>query len=171
MATIASSDGSFSHPHHELTAVNALRHAWVWWIALLLFPAAVFVFVMWSLMSDSAPPRHFAMAQHWFIIAMGYMLIAVPVAIFWRSHLFKAYWRGEVVRPRAYLFGMMSVWLTLEVGGLLSIVGCYLTHALLPNLVPAVIAFVLFLPLWPSGRAMVRHVGASDDPEKYEEPR
>jgi len=46
------------------------------------------------------------------------------------------------------------------------------TNSLLPNLLPALVAFMLFLPLWPSGRAMIcSQRGNSDDPETYEEPR
>jgi hypothetical protein len=67
---------------------------------------------------------------------------------------------------------MLSVWLMMEVGGLLALVGCLVTQSLLPNLLPALVAFILFIPFWPSGRAMTTPCGADDDdPENYAEPR
>jgi hypothetical protein len=66
---------------------------------------------------------------------------------------------------------MTSVWITLEIGGVMGLIGCLLTHSLIPNLLPALVAFMLFTPLWPSGRAMYCHGGSTDDPEIYEEPR
>jgi hypothetical protein len=67
---------------------------------------------------------------------------------------------------------MLSVWLTMEVGGLLALTGCLVTQSLLPNLLPALVAFILFIPFWPSGRAMTRPCAEDDDdPENYAEPR
>ena len=110
--------------------------------------------------------------QTWFITASIYLLIVVPVAFFWRGHVFKAYWSGRPVTPHKYVYGMLSVWLALVIGGIYSLIGCYVEHSLLPNLLPALVAFMFYVTLWPSGRAMVRHtVGATDDPEVYEEPR
>ena len=94
----------------------------------------------------------------------------VPAAIFWRSHVFQSYWKGVAVGPSAYLRGMFTLWFALEVGGILSLVGCIVSHTFMPGLIPAATAFVLFTPLWPSGRAMLDHQGESDDPAKYAEP-
>ena len=74
--------------------------------------------------------------------------------------------------PKSYLVGMLGVWATIEIGGLASLIGCLVTRSLLPTLLPALVAFMLFVPLWPSGRSMIcSHKGDSDDPETYEEPR
>ncbi len=67
--------------------------------------------------------------------------------------------------------GMFTVWGTLEIGGLLSLTGCLVSRSLLPTLLPALAAFMMFVVLWPSGRAMINSHGGSDDPEKYGEPR
>jgi hypothetical protein len=108
----------------------------------------------------------------WFLASSIYLLLAVPASFFWRGHIFKAYWSGKIVPPQKYLFGMLTVWLALEAGGILSLIGCAIDHALLPNLLPALVAFMFYVTLWPSGRAMVRHsVGAAEDPEVYEEAR
>ena len=170
MALIAS-HATDPRPRGAMSPETALRYAWVFWLGLLLFPAMVFLYVVWALMGDGVPATAHQASSHWFLGAMAYMVIAVPLAIFWRSHLFKSYWQGEVVDPSAYLRGMMIVWIALEIGGLLGLTGCLVTRGFLPNLIPAVVAFVLFLPLWPSGRSMVTHVGNHDDPGTYEEPR
>ncbi len=169
MALVARSDAS-SQLHPPLTAALALRYAWISWLTFLLLPFFLFLYVIVNL-TDEVSTRHLQSAQIWFVISMAYMAVVVPAAIFWRSRLFKPYWLGNTVSPRSYLKGMLVVWLSLEIGGLLSLTGCLVNHSLLPNLLPALVAFMLFTPLWPSGRAMTRHVGNQDDPEKYEEPR
>ena len=78
---------------------------------------------------------------------------------------------GKVVSPGAYLRGMLTVWLACEIGGIIALIGCLVTRTLLPNLLPALVAFILFTPFWPSGRAMTHPVGNDDDFEIYEEPR
>jgi hypothetical protein len=162
--------GSVPQPSHGLTPQSALQQAWIYWITLLCIPFFVFLYVVWQLTRDSAPEHH-AAGQTWFIVSMAYILVAAPASQFWRSHLFKPYWRGEVVPPRQYLMGMVGIWLVLEIGGLLGLAGCLATHAILPNLLPALVAFGFFLPLWPSGGAMDRPVGGTDDHATYKEPR
>jgi hypothetical protein len=43
-------------------------------------------------------------------------------------------------------------------------------HAPLPNLIPALVAFMFFVTFWPSGKAMVSSRGHSADPGMYREP-
>jgi hypothetical protein len=102
---------------------------------------------------------------------MGYLIVAVPLSFFGRSRLFKAYWSGAPVTPGKYLMGMLTMWVTLEIGGVFALVGCVASHSLLPNLLPALIAFMFFTTLWPSGKAMTRSTGDKEDPQLYEEPR
>ena len=82
------------------------------------------------------------------------------------------YWSGECVPPRNYFKGMLVVWVALEIGGLLSLTGVMMTRSFAPCILPALVAFMAYLAMWPTGRAMVcRDRGATDDPERYEEPR
>lgn len=156
----------------ELTPDVALRIAWCTWLAMLAVPFAMFLFAVWQVMDREglASPQT-GLARGWFYGSMAYLVIVVPLSFFWRSHVFKAYWTGECVSPRNYLNGMIGMWLTIELGGLLALLGCIVTGSLLPNLLPALVAFLLFTPLWPSGHAMTRHCGCVEDPELYEEPR
>ena len=154
----------------QLTCGQALSLAWASWLVLLAIPALLFLAVMWTFIGDDTPADK-AIAERWFLICMAYLAVAVPAAFFWRSREFKGYWEGKCVSPNRYLRGMLILWLTIEVGGLVSLVGCFVSGSLLPNLLPAMVAFMLFTPFWPSGRAMTNPVGNDDDFEVYEEPR
>ncbi len=154
-----------------LTHNDALRLAWWCWLTFLLLPMFLFLYTVWTILNeDGVEPN--PMFQHtWFIANMAYIAIAVPLAIAWRSYVFKNYWKGDCVSPRSYLGGMFSVWITLEIGGIMGLIGCLLSHSITPNLLPSLVAFMLFTPLWPSGRAMTCRGGNTDDPAIYEEPR
>jgi hypothetical protein len=169
MATIAT-HGVHEGPH-ELSAGMAMRFAWWSWLVLLLAPFVLFIFVAYRLMDETGVARNQPMANAWFIGTMIYLIIAAPLSFFWRSRLFRQYWKGKVVAPRAYLIGMISVWLVLEIGGIASMVGCLMSNSILPGMLPGVAAFMFFLPLWPSGHAMTSlNVGNAEDPERYKEP-
>jgi hypothetical protein len=151
-----------------MTASTALWCAWASWLTLLLAPFVLFLYVAYRL-SETAT-RHEELAGRWFIGTMVYLAVVVPGAIFWRSRTFKAYWTGVPVEPRNYFVGMLTVWLTLEIGGIIALLGCLYSGTLMPNLIPALVAFMLFTPLWPSGKAMLNPVGNVDDPGIYQEP-
>jgi hypothetical protein len=155
-----------------LTPHMALRIAWMFWLLFLVTPFFLFLHIVWILSSGpTAEPAQQMHGQHWFLVAMLYLLIMVPGSFFARGWVFKAYWTGKPVSPGKYLSGMMSIWLALEVGGLFALCGCVVNQSLLPNLLPALVAFMFFVTLWPSGRAMSRPMGQYEDPEVYEEPR
>jgi hypothetical protein len=156
-----------------MTTRQAMRIAWWLWFSLLLLPFIYFIAVMVALMNEAGAgtPRNESASNMWFIGSVIFMCVVAPLSFFLRSHLFRPYWRGEVVPPKAYVMGMAAVWLALELSGIVSLTGCLVTKSLLPCILPGIAAFVLFLPLWPSGHAMVRrNVGNADDPGRYEEP-
>jgi hypothetical protein len=155
----------------ELTPGRALRIAWLSWLSLAAIPFLLFIVVVLTLTANGSRPGNRALAERWFLFSMLYLALAVPCSFFLRSYVFKAYWAGEVVSPKNYLTGMLTIWMTIVAGGILALIGCWLSDSLLPNLLPALVAFMLFIPFWPSGRAMTRRVGNDDDPEHYEEPR
>ena len=167
MATVAAAP---TQQQTQLTPAHALRIAWACWMTLLALPALLFLAVMWRLLDDDLA-GDVATAQKWFIFSMVYLAIMVPVSFFIRSRDFKHYYQGKVVSPGADLRGKLTVWLSCEIGGIIALIGCLYTNTLLPNLLPAMVAFILFTPFWPSGRAMTHPVGNDDDFEIYEEPR
>lgn len=154
----------------ELSVEMASRIAWWTWLTLLLAPFLLFIYVAFRVMDESAVANQ-EVAKDWFIGTMAYLCIVVPLSIFWRSHMFRPYWRGEVVPPRAYLIGQVSVWMALEIGGIISLIGCLVSRVFVPCMLPAIAAFMFFLPFWPSGVAMIKRTGNMDDPARYQEPR
>jgi len=173
MATIASSHSTnLPTPKNELAPEAALRYAWGVWLTMLAIPFLLFLYVVWSLMDSPGGDRNQWLSDRWFMSSVAYVVFVVPISFFIRSRFFRPYWKGECVPPRDYLKGMFTVWGALELGGILSLAGCLASNSLIPGLLPALAAFMLFVILWPSGRAMIPHArGSSDDPERYEEPR
>ena len=170
MATLASHHADLPAPK-QLNPETALQYAWGAWLTMLACPFVLFLLVAWWSM-DAASARDHWLSDRWFIASVAYMVLVVPGSLFVRSRCFAAYWKGEHVVPRDYLKGMFTVWGALELGGLLSLVGCLASGSLLPGLLPALAAFMMFVALWPNGRAMISGGrGASEDPERYEEPR
>ena len=149
---------------------SALRAAWWTYLVLLILPFMVLTVVMLSHLRSGMTQRPSHDGDTWFLLAVAYLVVGIPAALFYRRHLCVAYSRGETVAPRRYLVGMLTVWLTLEVGIILPVVGCYMTESFLPMLFPAIVAFVVFITQSPTGRMMISGVGDSDDPEIYEEP-
>jgi hypothetical protein len=155
----------------QLSVDAAMQVASWTWFGLLTLPFVLFILVVWHQMSLEGTAGDAETSTRWFIISMAYMAIGVPTAFFLRSKLFRGYWSGQLVSPKNYLAGMILIWSALEFGGLLSLVGCLVSGKLLPNLVPALLAFMLFTPLWPNGHAMTRRLQNEHDPADYEEPR
>jgi hypothetical protein len=173
MSQTAANDRVLHPSSSGLTPQTAIRVAWIIWLVFLVVPFFLFLHAVWILSNagSNAPVASPDVVTHWFLGSMLYLLLVVPISFFTRGRVFKAYWTGHVVTPGKYLSGMTTVWLALEVGGILSLVGCLATGQLLPNVLPALVAFMFFATLWPSGRAMVRTVGHLEDAAVYEEPR
>lgn len=172
MATLASDNPSHRRPD-ELGPAQALRLAWWAWVVMLAAPFVLFLAVILVLqqMNGGETGGRETLGFTWFVIATAWLLIVVPLSFFWQSRIFRAYYAGNRVAPRDYLVGKLIVWGTIEFGGIFSLVGCLVSGDLLPCLIPALLAFMFFVPLWPSGRAMREGVGDTDDPQAYREPR
>ena len=141
------------------------------YVVLLLFPLILLAVVFALYSHPGMSPRLGHGATTWFVLGMAYLAVAVPAALFYRRHVCAAYGRGGVVAPRRYLVGMLTVWLTLEIGVVGPIVGCYVTGSFLPELLPAAVALVFLVTLWPGGRMMIGRLGDREDPEIYQPPR
>ena len=154
-----------------LTPALAIRIAWLTFIFLLFLPLILLAIVFALYSHPGMSPRLGHGATLWFVLGMAYLALAVPAALFYRRHVCGAYARGGVVAPRQYLVGMLTVWLTLEIGVVVPIVGCYVTGSFQPVLVPAAVALVFLDTLWPGGRMMIGRLGGREDPEIYQPPR
>ena len=153
-----------------LTAQAAHRWAWRIWLFLPVVPCLLMILVIVRVAAIAAPGDD-ARARDWSIVTLACLASAVPAAFFWRSRLFRAYAAGGTVPPRTYLLGMAAVWGALAAVGLLASLACLISGRLMPNLGIGVITLLFYCTLWPTGDAMVRPAGATDDPEVYEEPR
>jgi hypothetical protein len=153
------------------SAALTLRRAWVVWFALLGSPFVMFLVTVWVLNDQEPSVDRSGFARAWFLASMAFLAVVIPGAFFWRSRIFKAYWSGQVVAPRDYFRGMLTIWVALETCSFVGLLGCLISGRALPCLLPALVAFILYVPLWPSGRAMTRPVGNEDDAEVYEDPR
>jgi len=157
--------------NNDLSVSSALRIVWMSWTIMLIIPFVLFMVVVWYLTWPGRETAPASFRQAWFLACSIFIIVAAPAALFWRSHVFKAYWAGQAVPPRQYVNGMVTVWVILEIAGIASLIGCMVTHSLLPCLLPALAAFMFFVVLWPTGHAMTRPVGNTDDHAVYEEPR
>jgi len=154
----------------SLNVASAIRIAWLTWLVLLVIPFMVSLYLFWKFSNGEAVAHHDD-GDVWFLVSALYLLAVVPLSFFWRAHLFRSYYTGHPVQPHKYLFGMISVWMSLEIGGLFSLAGCLVYNSLVPDLIPALVAFMFFVTFWPGGRAMTGSVGTSQDPEVYRSPR
>ncbi len=154
----------------ELNTQHALRWAWSFWIGLQIVPLMVFVLAIYAAIAAEPDTSRGVAAERWFLITMICLLVALPLSFFWRSHLFKGYWRGHRVSPHRYLAGMLTVWLVLAAGGTAASLGCLVTGTICPNIFPAALALAVFALFWPNGHAMDT-TGEAEDPQAYAEPR
>lgn len=162
--------GGENASHRELTVKAALKRAWIAWTLLLIGP---FLFLQWAIwfINSKAPAQLHGDTQAWFVGAMGYLVLAVPAMFFLRKHLFRDYWLGKPVEPGKYIAATVTAGVALAIGGIISLIGCLVTNELMPNLIPAFLALVLFALHWPTGKAMLKGCGPGVDEAHYEEPR
>jgi hypothetical protein len=165
-----STGGGASPKRGELTPELALRSAWLWWVVLLLIPFVVFLWVVLALLASESG-RNETLGNTFFMLSLLWLAVTVPGAFALRSYCFRAFWAGRPVEPRSYLRGMITVWLSMEIGGLVALAGCWLSNSLMPCLLPAAVAFMLFTPFWPSGNAMEETTGGEADEQLYHDPR
>lgn len=151
-----------------LTRHNALGVAWTIWIVLLLVPYAVLPLALHSIVTGVSKADA---ADRWFLAIMMYLALGVPLAFLLRSWLFRPYWRRGSVSPLAYVCAMTSLWLVLAIAGLTAQLVCLATATFAPNVLPALLALIVYLVVYPTGSAMApRRAAESDDEDNHEEP-
>ena len=79
--------------------VSALRSAWWVYFVLLFLPFPVLGVVILSHSTAGIAPRIALGLNRWFLATMAYLAVALPTGLFYRRHLFIAYFRGNVVAP------------------------------------------------------------------------
>jgi hypothetical protein len=155
----------------EMTPSQSLKTAWILWIVLAAMPLPFFIAVLAQQLNSDGQAAANAVVYRWFIGTLIFIALAIPAGFFLQRRFFKDYWNRQPVAPFRYFLGMLSVWVSLNVCGLIALVGCLATRSLLPNLIPAILVFALFFVLWPNGHAMSRPLISEQDGADYEEPR
>jgi hypothetical protein len=152
-------------------AQATLRAAWVVYFVFMVLPPLAFAIALLVQMNRTASPRNSGGVTNWLWVIVAYLVVGFPAALFIRRRVCIAYNRGESVAPRNYFVGMLTVWVSLEIGMFLPIVGYCVTGVLMPIIPLALVPLVFFFTLWPSGDMLVSHSGDSDDAETYKNPR
>ena len=137
-----------SDPKQALVTVRIIWGAIA--MGMITFAGVVLVMILGSTPDESVAPT----GQLLFYIACGLTATAIPVGLFVRGQVFKRGWVGDVITPGAYTTGNIVAWACCEAPAIAGLVGCMIAGSLMPNVIPAVAAFVMHLLLWPNGRAM-----------------
>src|ERR1700733_836743 len=97
----------------RLTPEKALKLAWLCWGILLAGPFLLLQVLIWCIdpqnqsivryLSSHEFARFHPTPEGWFIVAMAYLAVILPLSFFWRGHLFKDYWLGHPIAPRKYI--------------------------------------------------------------------
>lgn len=154
----------------QMTPEQSLKTAWYLWSLLAAMPLLVFIAVLVQQVNGGATPAPDDVIYKWFIGTLIFIAVAVPSGFFIQQRMFKGYWQGQPVPPLRYLLGMLSVWVALNVSGLIALFGCIATRSIVPNLLPAILVFALFCAMWPKGHAMSRPLVSEQDGADYLEP-
>ena len=165
-------------PHIGVDAVAfELRKAWATYFALALLPPGAMITAIFFLIfrggdavlnNDGLMDGFWGMT--WLIVGMIWIGAALPAGFFARRVLWHRFYEGGVVEPRRFLPGCLVVWAPLVLAGVMGFVGFALTREAGVLLV-SMLAFIVFLAMFPNGHSMTRPVGAVDDPGVYEEPK
>jgi hypothetical protein len=149
--TMPNSEGDI---RSDLSTKAAIRWAWFFWVVLLVLPFLLLQLLVWHLLVTGEIARSNTDSNEWFVAALAYLVLIVPGSFFWRGYLFRDYWLNRPVTPRKYLVATIAVGLALGLGGTISMVGCLVTGSFMPNLIPALVALLLFALHWPRRRAI-----------------
>lgn len=155
----------------------ALRQAWGIYLVLGLIPPLVMIGMIFFLIFTGQSffgPRMSGESTDagwiWFIAGMVWISLALPLAFYLRRNFWASYYAGGTVRPSNYLKGNMAVWTPLVIAGVLGFIG-FAATLFAGSIFTSLLAFVVFLSMYPNGHAMTRQVGDHDDPGVYEEPK
>jgi hypothetical protein len=157
---------------HLQTQGGAYGLAWAVWITYLMLPLFVFMGVVFYMLVNIGGLGYHNVGDSWFLTMMIWLAVGVPGAYFVRSRLFfRDFWAGRPVTPRQYFYGMVLIWTVIEIAGVFSLLGCLFTGELVPNIIPALFAFILFITQWPNASAMTESTGQKADSTVFRHPR
>lgn len=155
----------------------ALRQAWGIYLLCAVLPPLVMIGTIFyiifagdGLFGPSVAEERTNAGWAWFIGGMIWIGLSLPLAFYIRRGFWARFYAGGVVGPRNYLKGNLVIWAPLVIGGIIGFIG-FAATLFAASIFTSVMAFIIFLAMFPNGHAMTRAVGDHDDPGVYEEPR
>ena len=145
-----------SRSARALMPERALELAWTIWFILLAVPFIVLPFLLHMTPGADGRAPNPRLARDGFAAIVSAIAIAVPVSLMLRVILLGRLWHSHDAHPRRYFVAMLIGWLVLTLGGIAAEVVCVFTGTLLPNVVIAVAALLVYLNVWPRGTPMVK---------------
>ncbi|MEM6749969.1 MAG: hypothetical protein AAGA57_04805 [Planctomycetota bacterium] len=133
---------------------QAVALAWVSWGVMVLTPA------IWGLALAlrsgfvGAPAEESWMGWGAGVVAAAWLAIAVPLVLVLRGYVLRASWSGKPVDPDSYLRGLIGVWVTLEAGAVVALIGATVSGSAWPALLPAMLAVLALGAIRPDASAV-----------------
>lgn len=137
----------------EPTPAQALRMARVLWAGLLIAQGIFGVLVVW-LVAAGQVPRVAGAYPLLMYVALGALVVLVPLAHFMRNQLYKSSWREHAVTPRGYVGGNLILMVLLEAASVIALLAVLVIGELMPTLLIAVAVLLVQLLNFPTGAPM-----------------
>ncbi|QDU32419.1 hypothetical protein KS4_04510 [Poriferisphaera corsica] len=83
-------------------------------------------------------------------------LVTTPLTFFIRMQTYKKHWKGDRISPQAYIFATLLVVTAQQAIFLVSVAAAFITQAYLVTLVPAMLALLVQLANYPTGKPLER---------------
>ncbi len=142
-------------PPQTPTPAQALLTTRILWAALLA-GQLVFLAVIAVMMSQgSLKPVEPQLTMTLFAVALGAIILAIPLGYFLRGQIYKKHWRENIVEPRGYVTGNLVLLALCEGPAMLALVACLLSASFWPALLPALLAMGIQILNFPHGQPML----------------
>ena len=131
---------------------RALLTARVIWAALL--AGQVILLIVVTMMMGKVTGVGPAVINSLHFSSVGFLILAVPAAMFVRNQTYKKNWVGNRVTPQGYLRGNLILWAACEGASLLSLIVTLLAGALMPFVIPSAFSLAVLVVNFPNGAPM-----------------
>lgn len=141
------SDAQGMSPGHALTLVRSMYYT-------NLFCCVVAIPLGWALYSIIGLGHWPLVGWIGFGLGMFLFVTMTAVGLIARQQSYKRHWVGDRVTPRGYMIGMITFHTIHEITVVVSVVLMFVSGALWPAAVPAVLATIVMALAYPNGKVM-----------------
>ncbi|MEM1212153.1 MAG: hypothetical protein AAGI68_07625 [Planctomycetota bacterium] len=134
----------------RMSRPEGLRRAWVAWVVMGASPLLWALFLLGVGLDGGASGWGLGLT----VLAMGWMVVGVPVSYVVRLHCFRATWLDRPVEPASYLRGVCTVWGVASFGAWVGLAAVAVGGAWWPGVMPVVLAWGVMVALRPEKEAM-----------------